>query len=62
MSDPTLREIFGQVLQGGGSKTLEAESKQSFSHSVSEQITERVDALREERRRALEEFKSLTLA
>lgn len=61
MSSEALRQIFAEVLQSGGAKPLTSEVQQCVERSLADQVGKKVDAIRDERRRAYEEHKNLLL-
>ena len=62
MSNESLRRIFEEVLQTGQSRRIEGDVQQTVERSLAEQVSKKVDAIRDERRRAYEEHKNLLLA
>lgn len=62
MTYATLEELFAEVVREGNRKALSEDESREFSQHAASKIMRQVDALREERRKAYEGYKNLTLA
>ena len=62
MTYATLQELFAEVMREGNRTALSEHESREFSQHAANKIMRQVDALRDERRKAYEGYKNLTLA
>lgn len=62
MSNEALRQIFQEALKTGKSQPIKNDLQQTVERALATQVAQKVDAIRDQRRRAYEQQKNMLLA